>query len=702
MRLVPPEVERRLAAILSADVAGYSRLMAEDEDGTVRTLRAWREQVSALVAEHRGRLADFTGDNFLAEFPAASDVVECAIEIQRVVAARNTALPEDRRLRFRIGVHLGDVRREDGRLFGDGVNIAARLQALAEPGGICMSAAVYEQVRSKLAMACKDLGEQALKNISTPVRAYRLRVPDAPPQATQPRARRPRLTRTIALVAALGIALAGMGVWVVWPRLVGVDESKLLATEQPVAARTPMVAPAAAAISEKSIAVLPFTDMSEMKDQEYLADGMAEEIINQLAKVPDLLVPARTSSFYFKGKETKLPDVARELGVAHILEGSVRRSGDHLRVTAQLVRADNGYHLWSETYDRELRDVFEVQDDIANAVVQALQIRLAGGEVTRRKGGTLNLEAYQLYLRAISSVNQNTKESLDAAGANLEQAIKLDPEYGMAWYALATVVSMKTDNAWLAPTEGWERVRQLAQHALQLSPDLAEAHARLQWAHMSLDWDWPAAEAEGRRALAIDPTNPSALLAAGRLSATLGRWDDSEKQLRAALVRDPLNTYLIWNLGFSCYRAGRFGESEDLYRKLLELEPGFLWTRSYLGKTLLAQGRPDAALAMVQQEADEATRLWFLPVVLQAAGRQAEADEALQAQIAQWADTGAFFVAMTYAYRGDHDRALEWLERAYQQKDASLDEIVGEPLFENLADDPRYQAFLRKMKLPVG
>ena len=272
-------------------------------------------------------------------------------------------------------------------------------------------------------------------------------------------------------------------------------------------------------------------------------------------------------------------------------------------ITAQLIRTADSTHLWSETYDRPLDDIFKVQDEIANAIVQALQIRLAGGEVSRRKGGTLNLEAYQLYLRAMSALNQNTKESLDAAGAYLEQAIKLDPGYGMAWYALATVVSMKTDNAWLDPTEGWERVRQLAQHSLQLSPDLAEAHARLQWAHMSLDWDWPAAEAEGRRALAIDPTNPGALMAAGRLSATLGRWDDSERQLRAALVRDPLNTYVIWNLGFSYYRAGRFAESEDLYRKLLELEPGFLWTRSYLAKSLLAQGKADAALAMVQQEA---------------------------------------------------------------------------------------------------
>ena len=378
----------------------------------------------------------------------------------------------------------------------------------------------------------------------------------------------------------------------------------------------------------------------------------------------------------------------------------MRKSGKTLRITAQLIRTADSTHLWSETYDRPLDDIFKVQDEIANAIVQALQIRLAGGESSRRKGGTQNLEAYQLYLRATSALNQNTRASLDAAGDYLEQAIKLDPSYGRAWYELAVVVSMKTDNAWLDPTEGWERVRQLAQHALQLSPDLAEAHARLQWAYMSLDWDWPAAEAEGQRALAIDPTNPGALMAAGRLSATLGRWDDAERQLRAALVRDPLNPYVIWNLGIAYYRAGRFAESEVLYRKLLELEPGFLWTRSYLAKTLLAQGKADAALAMLQQEADEATRLWFLPIVLQAAGRQAEADEALQAQIAQWADTGAFFVAMTYAYRGDHDRALEWLERAYQQKDASLDEIVGEPLFKNLADDPRFKAFLRKMKLP--
>ena len=351
-----------------------------------------------------------------------------------------------------------------------------------------------------------------------------------------------------------------------------VDEQKSLVKATPA---SPTESSVVRAISDKSVAVLPFVDMSEKKDQEYMSDGIAEELLNLLAQVPDLKVIARTSSFAFKGQNIEIAEIAKKLNVAHVLEGSVRKSGKTMRISAQLIRAADSTHLWSESYDRPLDDIFKVQDEIANAIVRALQIRLAGGEVSRRKGGTLNLEAYQFYLRAMNAVNQNTKESLDAADAYLEQAIKFDPDYGMAWYARSTVVSMQTDNAWLDPTEGWERVRQLAQHSLQLSPDLAEAHARLQWVYMSLDWDWPAAEAEGRRALAIDPTNPGALMAAGRLSATLGRWEDSERQLRAALVRDPLNTYLVWNLGFSYYRAGRFCGVRGPVSKVARAGAGF-------------------------------------------------------------------------------------------------------------------------------
>jgi TolB-like protein len=502
---------------------------------------------------------------------------------------------------------------------------------------------------------------------------------------------RPRRRRLVApLAAGLTMVLLGALLVAFWPVSKSVPQSSVTTPSETKAQ----------SIAEKSIAVLPFTDMSEKHDQEYLADGMAEEILNLLAQAPELLVSARTSSFYFKGKQTKIPDIARELGVAHVLEGSIRRSGDHLRVTAQLVRADNGYHLWSETYDRELRDVFKVQDDIANAVVQALQIKLMGGELSRQKGGTQNLEAYLLFLRALRAVGQPTKSSLDAAAEYLDQAIKLDPSFGWASALLADAVMPKPLFGLLDPAEGYERGRQLAQHALQLSPDLAEPHAVYLFVHLKWDWDWGAAETEMERALAIDPTNMSALHGAGILFSTLGRWDDAERQLRLALVRDPLDAYGIFNLGEAYYRAGRYAESEAMLRKLLELAPGFGYARSQLGKTLLAAGKPDAALAMVQQEAETFGR-YLLPIVLQANDRKAEADDALQGFIAQCAaDRCAYGIALNYAYRGDRDLALQWLERAYEQKDGGLTGILGEHLFKNVADDPRYKAFLRKMKLP--
>ncbi len=507
-----------------------------------------------------------------------------------------------------------------------------------------------------------------------------------------------RSRRHIAIVVGslVGLAIAGVAVYRFWQ-----PESRPIApTASTPAASTQVSETVASAIPERSVAVLPFVDMSEKKDQEYFADGMAEEIIDLLAKVPNLHVPARTSSFYFKNKPTKIPDIARELGVANVLEGSVRRSGNHLRVTAQLVRADNAYHMWSETYDRDLRDVFKVQDEIANAVVQALQISLMGGPLTRPKGGTQNLQAYQLYLRALSASLQNTDPSLELAGGYLEQAIKLDPNFGLAWSALAINTIVETDGDLLNPKEGYERARQLAQRALQLSPDLADAHAALQYVHRTYDWDWAASEREGRLALSLDPTNSSALMFTGLLSVTLGHWDDAVRQLRSALARDPLDTYVNANLGDALYSAGRYAEAETAYRRVVELAPQFWWAPSSLAKILVAEGRPEAALAMLQQDVHKNDRLLVLPIVLQAVGRTAEADEELNVLIASHADSLAYWIAAAYAYRGDHDLALQWLDRAYKAKDANLVYLVGEPLFKNVASDPRYKAFLRKMNLP--
>ena len=518
-----------------------------------------------------------------------------------------------------------------------------------------------------------------------------------PPLPLRPPARQ-RLSRPIILLTAvIALGLTYVAADKFWFSKHTPNEST---REAPIAAVTPAASPAAPAISEKSIAVLPFTDMSEKKDQEYFADGMAEEVINLLAKVPELYVPARTSSFYFKGKPTKISDIAHELGVAHVLEGSVRKSGNRLRVTAQLIRADNGYHVWSETYDRDFRDVFKVQDEIANAVVQALQISLQGGPLTRQMGGTENLEAYQLYLRAGNALDQNSKVSLEAARRDLEQATKLDPGFGLAWSSLAAHYLVATDSGLSTPQVGYERARNLAQQALQLSPGLAETHAILSYVYRSYDWDWQAAEAEWRRALVLDPRNSDALGFSGALYATLGRWNDADRQLGQAMAVDPLNPWRHLNRGIELYAAGRYAEAEASFRKVLEQAPAFISGHYYLAKALLAEGNAQAALVIARQETDEESRLQILTVVLQALGRKAEADEALQTLSTKFANSSAFYVAMVHAYRGDSGPALEWLDRAYRQKDIGLVEIVGEPLFKNLATDPRYKAFLRKMNLP--
>ena len=454
------------------------------------------------------------------------------------------------------------------------------------------------------------------------------------------------------------------------------------------------------ALPEKSIAVLPFVDMSEKHDQEYFADGMSEEILNLLARLPDLRVPARTSSFYFKGRPTPIPEVARQLGVAHVLEGSIRRSGNRIRVTAQLVRANNGFHVWSETYERQLTDVFAVQDDIAGAVVQALQVSLLGGSPTRGAGGTRNLEAYQLYLRARSAGRTNTRAGMARSLDYLGRAVKLDPGFALAWVSMSGLEFQRTESGDLLPKVGYERARQHALHALELAPDLPDARVVLAYVHRVYDWDWPASAAELRSVLAARPNDPFGLQIEGMLAYTLGNWDQAERSLQASVSVDPLNTFAWWNLGTARYLAGRYADAEAAYRRLLEISPEFAWVRSYLARTLLAEGKLDAALAMAEGEPEEINRLDVLPVVLDALGRRAAADAALHTLETKYAATEAYFIATTYAYRGANERALEWLEVAYRQRDSSLVEILGDPLFKPIASDPRYRAFLRKMNLP--
>jgi TolB-like protein len=502
----------------------------------------------------------------------------------------------------------------------------------------------------------------------------------------------------LAIITVL-LVLAGTALWHFSQPTKEPTIAKVLNTPAPTAApASPVVPPPAA----KSIAVLPFADMSEKKDQEYFADGMAEEIINILVQVPELFVPARTSSFYFKGKPTQIPEIARALHVANVLEGSVRKAGNQLRITTQLIRAADGYHVWSRTYDRELKDVFKVQDEIANAVAQALQIGLMGGPLTRQKGGTENLVAYQLYLRAINLANEHTDDALNETEKYLEKAIESDSDFALAWADLAITLVGKTEAGLVPQKVGWEKSRALAQHAIALAPDSAWARSTLAYVFRTYDWDWAAADAEYERALRLEPTNVDVLYSAGIHSATMGRWDDAIGKTQAAVVRDPLHTYALLNLGTAFHGAGRFAEAERAYRRLIRLSPDFVWARYYLSKTLLAQEKRQEALAVNQQELTDLDRTIVLPIMLWANGRKTEGDSALKELIEKYASTNAYFIAMNYAYRGDRDLAFQWLDRAYQQHEPDLTEILSEHLFKGIAGDPRFQAFLRRMNLPTA
>jgi tetratricopeptide (TPR) repeat protein len=357
---------------------------------------------------------------------------------------------------------------------------------------------------------------------------------------------------------------------------------------------------------------------------------MVEEITDRLGNVSDLRVAARTSSFYFKNKAVKVPEIARELGVAHVLEGSVRKSGDHLRITAQLVRADTGLHLWSDTYDGDLRDVFKVQDEIANAVVQALQISLMGGTVNRRSGGTSNLEAYQLYLRGRALYGVTSIGALRAAHGYFEQAVQLDPNFGSGWAWLAVATDGLSDVGIVESTIGYENARHQAQHALELSPDLFYAHFALMYVYRTYDRNWSAAQGELDEMRRLEPTNADLALSQGILDWSLGQWGPAESELRSAIDGSPLFSITYFNLGIALYGAKRFREAEAAFRKTLELSPTFMYGNSYLAKSLLAQGNVDAALSALKSEDNEEARLAYLPLILQAAGRQSEADEAFK------------------------------------------------------------------------
>jgi adenylate cyclase len=546
----PASFKRKLTAILSADVKGYSRLMGENEAETVKTLTSYRNIMSGLIQQHRGRVIDSPGDNILAEFASVVDAVQCAVATQKELKVRNAGLPEQRRMEFRIGVNLGDVIEEGERIYGDGVNIAARIESLAEGGGICISGTVYEHIENKLPLKYDYLGEHTVKNITKPVRVYSVPM-----------------------------------------------EYYSLPLRAEVASTNRMDFP----LPEKpSIAVLPFDNLSGDSDQEYLADGMTENIIAVLSNVPAMFVIARNSTFTYKGKAVKVQRVAEDLGVQYLLEGSVQKSGSRVRVTAQLIDAIKGHHLWADRYDRNLQDVFALQDEITLKILTALQVKLTHGQEAQMHESTDNLEAWRHFVRAISFFERFTKEDNAKAQELFERAVGLDSKYAAAW-------TMFGWTHWIDASFGFSQSRKesfkqavkAAQKALELDNANPDVHSLLGGIHL-FQGQHEQAISEGKKAIALRPNDACNLALLGQTLSFSGRPDEAIGLMERAMRLNPY--YPEWYLGVlgQSYRvAGRYEQAIATYNELLERrqKTGGTTLQPHLGLTLtyMKIGREDDA-----------------------------------------------------------------------------------------------------------
>jgi TolB-like protein/cytochrome c-type biogenesis protein CcmH/NrfG len=450
-----------------------------------------------------------------------------------------------------------------------------------------------------------------------------------------------------------------------------------------------------------SIAVLPFVDMSPQKDQEYFSDGLAEELLNDLTKIHGLHVAARTSSFQFRGKNEDLRVIGEKLNVATILEGSVRREGKRVRITAQLIQVSDGFHLWSETYDRDLDDIFAVQDDIARSVAGSLRVTLLGSRPPTSSAQGRNVEAYNACLQGRYFLDRRSKENLDKAFGYFDQAIKLDPGYAPAWVGLATAHNRQGNWGYVPVGEGWANGREAVQRALALDPNLAEAHAVMGDIQAGYDWDWAGADASLKRAQALEPGNVTVVRTTALLARILGHFEEALALSRRAVELDPLGVQSQKMLGRTAWEAGRLDEAVAALKKTLELDPEDSGTHAWLGRVYMAQGHPQEALAEMEFEKHPVWRLYGQALAYHALGRKKESDAALAELIAKYQAPIAFQIAEEYAFRGEADRAFEWLDRAYAQRDAGLTLMKGDPLLKSLEHDPRYAAFLKKMRLPL-
>jgi adenylate cyclase len=582
-------MERRLAAILAADVVGYSRLIRADEEGTIAALKALRADfIDPKLTEHNGRIVKLMGDGMLAEFASVVDAVRTAVETQAVIAKHNAGLPEDKQIEFRVGVNLGDVVIDGDDIYGDGVNVAARLEGLAEPGGICVSDKVYEEVRDRMDLAFEDLGEQEVKNIDRPVRVFRVlldgtvstspRVPTAKKKSAQSWS---RMALAAAVVVLIGVA--GAVTWLrPWEPTIEPASVENMAFPLP---------------DKPSIAVLPFTNMSDDAGQDYFADGITEDLITDLSKISGLFVIARNSTFAYKGKPVKVRQVAEDLGVRYVLEGSVRRAGGQVRINAQLVNATTGGHLWADRYDGTLEDVFALQDEVTQKIVSALAVTLTPDEQQQlSQAAKAHPEAYDLLLRGLERYRRFTRETNVEAREYFERAVAIDPDFARAHADIALTHVEAIFHGW---SESPERSSQLAlekaQYALTLDNNSRVGRYALAYTYLNMK-QYDEALAENRRELDLDPNHAEGHGQRGLILNYVGRPAEGLEAIRTAMRLDPRHSFFyVWILGQAHFLLKQTEEAIAHFEKTIESNPNFAIGHLMLASAYAHAGRIEDA-----------------------------------------------------------------------------------------------------------
>ena len=604
---------RKLTAILIADVKGYSRLMGEDEAATIQTLTVHQALIATFVQRYQGRVVSSPGDNVLAEFASVVDAVECAVAVQRELHARNSELPVHRRMEFRIGVNLGDVVVNGEQLYGDGVNVAARLESLAEGGGICIAGSVYEQVKGKLAVGYEDMGLQPVKNIAEPVRVYRIRTDSGVP-ARQPRAGRSRLRGGLVAVAVLVLLGGAVGVWQLVPHPFSL--SQVMRAVQ---------APALLSADKRSIAVLPFLNMSSDPDQEYFSDGMTEDLITELSRLSGLFVIARNSVFTFKGKAVKPDQVGRELGVRYMIEGSVRKADNRIRITAQLIDCSTGYHMWAQYYDRDLKDVFAVQEEIARRITRAMAVQLTNEEEKHMgRPYTSSEVAWEYFMRGAELARRFTPKDNAHARELFEKAIGLDPDFARAYASLATTHRQDFYGRWTQdPQSSEDLAYRMAQKALELArrelgpkPSLPYALEQMGWVLLYRGKHQEGIQA-AEEAIKLSPNYADGYALSAQLLTYLGEPEAALRKSQEAINRNPIypffydfhrgHAYYVWGVLTKDPKASRqhFEEAEKHLREALRKNNNFRAARSYLVAVLSELGRQDEAVKEMNISAEK-------------------------------------------------------------------------------------------------